>query len=195
MGIVSVKHPRWECPRGGGGHRRRAHTGGRAGVSAGEPRAYVAAAQASRPQGGAHQHHAVGGPPRTRRLRDVGLSYEIVSDWPAFQQYAGGELFKQIIDVENNQLLSGDGVGLNMTGFYATSGILTHDASADTGTGVTALDSIEIAITALRTGPALATPDLLVLHPSTWSKLRCVTDATHRAAKGTGTTSVDLLMP
>jgi hypothetical protein len=60
-------YPGFRC---GGGHRRRAHAGGRAGVSAGEPRGYVAAAQASRPQGGAHQHHAVGGPPRTRRLRE-----------------------------------------------------------------------------------------------------------------------------
>ena len=49
MGIVSVKRPRRECPRGGVvGHCSRAHTGGRAGVSAGEPRGYLAAAQASR---------------------------------------------------------------------------------------------------------------------------------------------------
>ncbi len=58
--------------------------------------------------------------------------------------------------------------------------LLSHRPGADTGSGVTALDSIEIAITALRTGPALATPDLLVLHPSTSSKLRCVKDAMER---------------
>ena len=85
------------------------------------------------------------------------------------QAYAGGELYKQIVDFENAQLLSGDGTGDSMVGFYATSGILTHDCAADTGTGETKLDSVEKAITQLRVGPALATPDLLVLNPSDWS--------------------------
>jgi hypothetical protein len=46
--------------------------------------------------------------------------------------------------VENAQLLAGSGTSGNMTGFLNTSGILTHDASTDTGTNVTALDSIEM---------------------------------------------------
>jgi HK97 family phage major capsid protein len=59
-----------------------------------------------------------------------------------------------------------------IVGFYQTSGILSHDASTDSGTNVTALDSIEIAINELGTGPALAEADLLVLNPSTWSAMR-----------------------
>ena len=53
-----------------------------AGVRAGEPRASVAAAQASRPQGGAHQHHAVGGPPRTGRLRECSRCRTVPSVFP-----------------------------------------------------------------------------------------------------------------
>ena len=41
---------------------------------------------------------------------------------------------RQIIDVENAQLLSGDGLTGNMVGFYATSGVLSHDAATDIGT-------------------------------------------------------------
>jgi hypothetical protein len=62
--------------------------------------------------------------------------------------------------VENAQLLSGDGTGTNMTGFCATTGILTHDCATDTGTGETTWDSIEKAIAALRSGSAFTTVDI-----------------------------------
>lgn len=109
-----------------------------------------------------------------------GLSWEIISDWPAFQSYCGTELYRQIIDVENAQLLSGSGSGGDMTGFLSTTGILTHDASADTGTNVTVIDSIEKSIAQLRVGSALATANLLVLHPSTWSAIRRLKDTVGR---------------
>jgi HK97 family phage major capsid protein len=108
------------------------------------------------------------------------LSWEVILDWPAFQSYCGAELYKQVIDTENDQLLSGDGTGESMTGFYSTSGILVHDAAGDTGTGETKLDSVEKAITNLRTGPALATADLLVLHPTDWSDMRRTKDSQER---------------
>jgi HK97 family phage major capsid protein len=108
----------------------------------------------------------------------LALSREIIDDWDAFYQYAvGQELFRQVIDTENNQILNGAGTGTDMVGFYSTTGILTHDCSLDTGTNVTVWDSLEIAIAALRAGSALAEPDLLVLHPSDWSAIRRVKDA------------------
>lgn len=63
-----------------------------------------------------------------------------------------------------------------MVGFMNTPSILHHDAAADTGTNVTPLDSVEKAIAAMRVGPALSTPDVLVLSPETWSALRRVKD-------------------
>jgi HK97 family phage major capsid protein len=42
------------------------------------------------------------------------------------------------------------------------------------------LDSVEIAITALRTGSALAVADVLVLNPADWSKLRRIKDTQGR---------------
>jgi HK97 family phage major capsid protein len=128
-----------------------------------------------------------------------GLSWEIISDWPSFQSYAGQELYKQIIDLENLLLIQGNAGLTNvdvdqgltsgtteltsptgMQGFFQTPGILSYNASVDTGgsgsTLLSALDSVEKAIAELRIGPALATPDLLVLHPSTWSALRRIKD-------------------
>lgn len=102
----------------------------------------------------------------------VGISYESIADYPAFYGYAQAEVMRQICDVENAQLLSGSGTSGNMTGFLSTSGILTHDASADTGTNVTALDSIEMAIAQLRVGSALAEANLIVMHPNTFSAIR-----------------------
>jgi HK97 family phage major capsid protein len=107
----------------------------------------------------------------------LSLTREIYTDWDAFSQYALAELQRLVIDTENASLLAGDGVGTDMTGFYATPGILTHDVSADTGTNVTTWDSLEKCIAELRTGPALATPDLLVLHPEDWSSIRRIKDA------------------
>ncbi|OBK98030.1 phage major capsid protein [Mycobacterium sp. 1165178.9] len=102
----------------------------------------------------------------------VGISYESISDYPTFYGYAQAEVMKEIMDVENAQILSGSGTSGNMTGFLNTSGILTHDASADTGTNVTALDSIEMSIAQLRVGSALAEADLIVMHPTTYSAIR-----------------------
>jgi HK97 family phage major capsid protein len=117
----------------------------------------------------------------TKLAAHNGLSWEILSDWPAFNSYCGQELYKQVIDLENKELIQGGWSPgsppiSGMTGFMATTGILTHDASTDTGTAVTAIDSIEKSIAQLRVGPALAVPDLIVTHPLTFSALRRLKD-------------------
>lgn len=76
-----------------------------------------------------------------------------------------------MINVENAELLSGDGTTGHLTGLLNTSGILTHAVGTDT-----VLDAVEISIAALRTGAALAEANLFVLHPNTWSALRRVKD-------------------
>jgi HK97 family phage major capsid protein len=110
----------------------------------------------------------------------VGMSYESIADFANWQSYVQTEALAQLRDTENAQLLLGSGTGGNMTGFLSTSGILTHDASTDTGSGVTVIDSIEKGITALRVGSSLATANLLVLNPTTWSAIRRLKDSTGR---------------
>jgi HK97 family phage major capsid protein len=110
----------------------------------------------------------------------VGISHEAMMDFANFTGYVQVEAMRQLQDVENSQLIAGSGSSGNMTGFLSTSGILTDDASTDTGTGFTVIDSIEKSIAQLRVGAALATANLLVLHPSTWSAIRRLKDTTGR---------------
>jgi HK97 family phage major capsid protein len=100
-----------------------------------------------------------------------------LQDWMGYVQ---GEIFREVMDYENKQLLNGAGGAGAIQGFLAQSGILTHDASADTGTGITALDSFEEAISQMRVGAALAEPNLVIMHPVTWSNLRRVKDGFYR---------------
>ena len=121
-----------------------------------------------------------------------GLSWEIISDWPAFQSYANVELYRQIVDLENELLVSGNsGIAVysgaydyesptGIQGFLSTPGILEYDASVDVGgsgsTLLSAFDSFEKSIAMMRVGPALATPDVIVIHPDTWSAIRRIKD-------------------
>lgn len=107
------------------------------------------------------------------------IPMETIDDFNGFVSYVGVELTRQVIDQENLAFLSGPGGSGQVEGLLNTSGVLTHVAGAGT-TGFTPLDDIEIAIAQLRTGPALANPDLLVLHPDTWSALRRTKDSLGR---------------
>ena len=104
----------------------------------------------------------------------LSLSREVIDDWDAFSQYSTSELFKLVTDVENAQLLTGNATTDpgSMNGFYNTSDVLSHDCSADTGTLTTTLDSVEMAIAEMRSGSALAVPDLFVCNPLDWSAMR-----------------------
>ena len=115
--------------------------------------------------------------PAAKLAASMTLTREILDDWSQFTQYATAELYKIVVDEENLQLLTGDGTGTDMTGFYSTPGILSHDAATDTGTGVTTLDSVEIAIQELRSGSALAEPTLAIFNPADWSAMRRIKDA------------------
>lgn len=99
----------------------------------------------------------------------VGISWESYTDYPGWTGYVTGELFRQIISVENQLLLSGSS---GIVGLTQVSGVLTHNASSEQP-----LDSIEFAIAQLRTGAALATCDLIVLNPSTFSAIRRTKDS------------------
>jgi HK97 family phage major capsid protein len=96
-------------------------------------------------------------------------------DYPAFTGYVHGEMLKQLSDLENAQLISGNGIAPNLTGILSTSGILTTAYS--TGPQI---DAIEQGIQLLRVGAALATPDILVIHPATLGGLRRLKDAVAR---------------
>jgi HK97 family phage major capsid protein len=115
-----------------------------------------------------------------------GLSRESMMDWSNFTSYAQTEMVRQIIDLENSELLNGTGLTGNILGLNLTVGALTHAVTTETG-----LDAIEIGIAALRTGASLAVADLLVLHPNTWSALRRTKDTQGRYLVNPDPTAAD----
>jgi hypothetical protein len=104
-----------------------------------------------------------------------GLSWENVLDYDTFSTAVRTELMRQVIDAENAQLWGGDPAAGGFNSLTKTAGILTFTA---TGFGPNSEHFTDLAgaIAHLRTGPALAVPDLLLLHPNTFASLRTEQD-------------------
>jgi HK97 family phage major capsid protein len=109
---------------------------------------------------------------------------ESLDDFPDFAQVVTTEMQRSIIDAENVELLTGDGTTGHMTGLLATPGLLTRTA----GVGENAADTIEQAMTDLRTGPAYSDADGVVLNPDDWSAIRRLKDSQGRYLVETGPT-------
>jgi HK97 family phage major capsid protein len=105
----------------------------------------------------------------------AGISWESINDFDAFTTAVRTELMRKVIDVENQQLVYGTGGTTQLAGMTTTTGILTMTATG-AGTPVENYTDFAGAIAALRTGPALATPDLICMHPNTWANLRTQKD-------------------
>lgn len=106
----------------------------------------------------------------------VALYDETLQDFPSFIGDVQGELSQLIADVENEQILNGDGTGNNLTGILTTGGILKRTFA----TGQSSLDVVEQSITDLRNGPAKASPDCVVMNPTDWSSIRRSKDSQGR---------------
>ncbi|WP_430298001.1 phage major capsid protein [Sinomonas sp. B1-1] len=103
---------------------------------------------------------------------------EALADFPGMLGFLNNELLRAIVDAENSQILSGDGTGENLLGLLNTSGILTRAYGA--GSETQKLDTLDLAITDLRNGAAYTEPDLVILHPTTWSGMRRTKDSQGR---------------
>ena len=107
----------------------------------------------------------------------TGVSWEAYSgDYMAFTTAVQTELMRKIVDCENAQLYGGTGEAAGQVNGIATAAnVLTLDASTVSSTPGP-WDAIEMGIEALRSGPALAEPDLALIHPTTWSLIRRATN-------------------
>lgn len=101
------------------------------------------------------------------------MGWESINDWGNFTSYALGEIVRQVVNVENAELIAGPGTTGHLHGFLGQSGILTHTVAEGT---TNTLDDVEESIAALRSGPALAEADLFCVHPLTWSAMRRTKD-------------------
>ena len=101
------------------------------------------------------------------------VSMEALRDFDYFSSWVPRELSRAIIDVESQQLVSGTGVSgahPGMTGFIATSNVLTRSFNASTDE--TGLDTLIAACNDIRVGASFGKADNIFLHPTTWDNLR-----------------------
>jgi HK97 family phage major capsid protein len=105
----------------------------------------------------------------------TGISWEAYSgDYLGYVNAVQVELMKKILDSENQQLYGGTGeANGQVNGLVSNANILTLAA---TGTTEFFTD-LAGAIAALRAGPALASPDLCLMHPDTWASVRTAKDS------------------
>jgi HK97 family phage major capsid protein len=97
-----------------------------------------------------------------------------LADVPGIRSYIDNRLTLQVLLVEENQILTGDGTSSNLTGFLNTSGVLTG-AAANQGDVPAAIFR---QITAVRSTTGFADPSGVIMHPLDWMDVRLTTTST-----------------
>jgi hypothetical protein len=96
------------------------------------------------------------------------VSTEALQDFSYFASWVPRELSRAIINKETGSLVAGMG-SPDMTGFIATSGVLSRAYNSQDTTG---LDTLIRACNDIRVGPAFGEASLIGLHPTTWDWLK-----------------------
>jgi HK97 family phage major capsid protein len=113
-----------------------------------------------------------------------GLSWEVLADWDTILGYSQAEIIRQVHDVNNAQVLSGNGETGNMNGLLNQAGttVTIPTTLPTTPANITALDYILEAINAIRVFPnVLGEADQLWLNPSDWYQLLAIKDTLGRS--------------
>lgn len=122
----------------------------------------------------------------------AGISWESWSDYEAFSAAVQGELINLVIDLENAELWGGDPATGGLNSLTKTDGILSLAATGGASTPPNSWDDIALGIARLRTGEALASPDLLLVHPDSWAAIRTQKDTLGRYVSGTDPTDASV---
>lgn len=104
----------------------------------------------------------------------VPASRQAMDDIPQLESLIDGELRWGLDDVEDAQLLLGDGTGQNLNGLY-TQATPYAQPSGVTISGETKIDRLRLAI--LQVELADYAPDGMVLHPTQWANIELTKDA------------------
>lgn len=113
------------------------------------------------------------------------ITMEAAMDYPSFAQLVPMELTRALINTESNFVLNAGTSGgptATFDGILATPGTLTRKVATDAKGNATetGLNAIQKAFVDLRTGPAFAEPDLVVINPATMGALVRSTDSSGR---------------
>ncbi|HEX7856098.1 MAG TPA: phage major capsid protein [Sphingobium sp.] len=102
----------------------------------------------------------------------VPVSRQAMDDVPQLESLIDGELRYGLDDVEDAELLLGDGTGQHLNGLYTQA---TAYAAPITIAGATRIDQLRLAI--LQVELADYAPDGIVMHPSAWAGIELAKDA------------------
>jgi hypothetical protein len=114
---------------------------------------------------------------RGTQAAHVGVSWESISDWDTFTQFVQQELMRRVVDVENHELLLGDGTTGHLTGLLRREWSFDVRRQYRRPPDRRARGLNCVAVHWIIAGPK---PDLFVTHPWTWSSIRRVKDTMGR---------------
>jgi HK97 family phage major capsid protein len=98
------------------------------------------------------------------------VSKQMWTDFESVAEFLPREISNQVVQGENYEIISGSGTAPEQTGLLNVSGVLTHAYAS--GGSDTEIDTILEAATLIRTGPAYANADLLIVNPQDWLSLK-----------------------
>lgn len=104
----------------------------------------------------------------------VPVSRQAMDDIPQLESLIDGELRYGLDDVEDAELLLGDGTGQHINGLYTQATAYSQPAGVVV-TGETRIDRLRLAI--LQVELADYAPDGIVLHPTSWANIELTKDA------------------
>ena len=119
----------------------------------------------------------------------IPVTDEALEDIPGFESMIRDRMGFMVKAVEENQLLNGDGTGLNILGLYNRNGVQTV-----TGYGISTIDSILRGIVQVQT-VAFVEPTAMVLHPLDWFDIRTSKDSTNNYLLGPATQDPNTTRP
>ncbi|MFN7139725.1 MAG: phage major capsid protein, partial [Limisphaerales bacterium] len=123
---------------------------------------------------------------QVRKIAVIGrVTDEFVDDFPAVRDYVNNRLRFMVLGCEDDQLLNGNGEGVNLRGILNTPGIQTQAKGSDSN-----LDAIHKAITKVKTVGFLF-PTAIAVHPEDWEILRLMRDDTANYYSGGPFAAVD----
>jgi hypothetical protein len=111
----------------------------------------------------------------------IPASRQIIEDAPALEAYINARLLYGLKLVEEHQLLSGDGIGNDLSGLIANS--TAFDTSHDVGSD-TLIDSIGRAILQVQDGSNLEADGIIVNNRDWWGNIRLLKDTLGRYLLG-----------
>ena len=104
----------------------------------------------------------------------IPVSRQAMDDVPQLESLIDGELRWGLDDVEDAELLLGDGTGQHLNGLYTQASAYSQPAGV-TITGETKIDRLRLAI--LQVELADFAPDGIVIHPTQWANIELTKDA------------------